>query len=306
MFYVYVYRDPRPRKSRQPVYVGKGKNKRAWDHWLRGNTKNKGFNNWLTHLRRLAMEPIIEIVERFPDEAAAHTKECELIALFGRKDTNAGPLFNRTIGGDGISGAVRTDRWRANISSALSTPESSGANSRRAKERWSDPQYHESQAEKIRQSVRDPKVAAKREVGKAVSHRTTEFRDKMRGITTAMWQDPEYRERTQATMIATQSLPVVVARKSAATKAGWRDPETREKRTAGIKASRTPELRAQIGASCKAIWDDAKRAEQSAKMKAVLASPEVKAARGAAMRARWKDPAKREALIAAMRKKLQP
>ena len=307
MFYVYVYRDPRPSKNGQPVYVGKGKNKRAWKHWLIGNTRNKAFNNWLTNLRRLKVEPTIEIVERFEDEAAAHAKECELISLYGRRDTDSGPLFNLTLGGEGFSGIVRTEAWRKNASTTMLMPEHVERNSRLAKERWSDPVFHKDQAGKIRAASRAPETAERREAGKAVSHRTPEFRAKIGVISSAMWQDPEYRERTKASMLAAQSAPEALARKAAETKAGWKDPVTRAKRIAGIKASRTPELRAQIGASCKALWDDAKRAEQSAKMKAVLASPEAKAARRAAMRARWKDPAKRAALIASMQgKKLQP
>ena len=310
MFYVYVYRDPRSNKDKQPVYIGKGMDQRAWRHWLSGNTHNKAFNDWLTHLRRLKLEPIIAIVERFEDEAAAHAKECELIALYGRRDTKTGPLFNRTLGGEGMTGMVgviRTEAWCRNISAALSTPEQVERNSRIGKERWADPAFHETMAEKIRTATRLPENAARREAAKAISHRSQEFRNKMRGVTTGMWQDQEYRDRTQASMKAAQSTPEAAVRKSAATAAGWRDPVSRAKRVAGIKASRTPELRAQIGASCKALWDDAKRAEQSAKMKAVLASPEAKAARGAAMRARWGDPAKREALLVAQRrKKLQP
>ena len=307
MFYVYVYRDPRPSKNGQPVYVGKGKDRRAWDHWRWGNTRNKVFNNWLTHLRRLKLEPIIDIVERFEDESSAHAKECELIALYGRRHTKTGPLFNLTAGGDGVAGLERTKEWRRKVSAALSTPENVERNSRLAKERWADPAFHETMTEKIRTATRLPENAARREAAKAISHRTPEFRAKIGVISTAMWQDPEYRERTKASMLAAQSSSEALTRKAAETKAGWKDPEIRAKRIAGIKASRTPELRAQIGASCKALWDDAKRAEQSAKMKAVLASPEAKAARGAAMRARWNDPAKREALLAAQReKKLQP
>ena len=92
MFYVYVYRDPRPTKDRRPVYVGKGSKNRMNHHWSRGNTGNKPFNDWLTMLRRAKLEPIIEIVAEFEDEFESHLHECSLIDLYGRRDMKAAPI----------------------------------------------------------------------------------------------------------------------------------------------------------------------------------------------------------------------
>lgn len=244
MFYVYVYRDPRPAKNQQPVYVGKGSGNRANHHWLRGNTGNKPFNDWLAMIRRIKLEPIIETVAEFEDELEAHCHECSLIDLYGRRDMKAGPLFNRTDGGVGLSGLI----WTA--------------------------EYRECHAKGIR--ARD-----------MTTYRTPEFREKMRAVGKGFWEDPEYRDRVAAAMRAAAVRPDVLNKKSAATKAGWQNKETRQARIDGIRASKTPELRAQLSASCTALWDDAKRAEQSAKMKQVLATPEAKAQRSAAMKARW-------------------
>ena len=86
--------------------------------------------------------------------------------------------------------------------------------------------------------------------------------------------------------------PEKLVRKGKATADGWAKEETRRKRVEGIKASRTPELRAQLSASCSALWDDETRAVQSAKMKQILASPEMKAQRSAQLRARPIKPPK--------------
>lgn len=262
MFYVYVYRDPRPNKNMQPVYVGKGSKRRAWKHWRSGNTLNKPFNDWLTHLRRIALPPVIEIVAEFEDEAQAMAKECELVALYGRRDLKTGPLFNCTHGGDGVAGLIWTEPYRAKHLAAI--------------------------------GARDQ-----------AAYQSLEFKQKVGAKTKEFWQDPDYRERTHASMKAAQSSHEARARKSAETSATWRDPDVHAKRVAGIKASRTPELRAQIGASCKALWDEQKRAEQSAKMKAALASPEAKAARSAMMKALWADPAKKAARLEKYRRKRQ-
>jgi len=256
MFYVYMYRDPRPTKDRQPVYVGKGSGRRSEAHWLHGNKVNKIFDAWLKAIRREELEPIIEIVAEFELEEDAFKKECELIALFGRKDKCSGPLCNCTDGGEGIAGRIITPELRQQLSkSALSR--------------------------------------------KSEVHHSKEFRAKVGGISEGQWATTAYREKTVASMKAACATPEGFAKKAAATAAGWANPSTREKRVAGIKASRTPELRAQIGASCAALWDDAKRLEQSAKMRAVLASPEMKAQRAAVMKARWADPVFRAKRLAA-------
>lgn len=80
--------------------------------------------------------------------------------------------------------------------------------------------------------------------------------------------------KTKGNCVACSKVPEQKAKanKSSATSAGWADEITRAKRIAGIKASRTPELRAQISSSCKALWTDEKRLEQSEKMKIILAA----------------------------------
>ena len=292
-FYVYVYRDPRPNKDKQPVYVGKGSGDRAWLHWSEGNKTNKIFSNWLYKIRNIGLEPIIDIAFRCATEEEALFKEIELIRLYGRKDKKTGSLCNMTSGGKGVRDAHYTAKKRANLSAA-------------SLKRWQDPEYRAKTTAATYAAIHIPEVAARREAAKAISHRTPEFRAKMRDVGTRQWEDTEYREKVVAAMQQASQLPHNKAQKSENTHIGWQDEESRRRRIESIKASRTPELRAQLSASCSALWNDDTREKQSAKMKAVLSTPEMKAQRAAAMKARWADPVQRAAIMAARKKKKLP
>ncbi|WP_431861369.1 NUMOD3 domain-containing DNA-binding protein [Azospirillum sp.] len=115
-FYVYIYRDPRPGKRGVPIYVGKGSQAygRADDHWG-GKATNRMLRGILAKVRSAGLEPIIEIVAWFDDEAAAFCLERSLIAKFGRRDLGSGTLCNMTSGGEGAAGAVRSKETKAKI-----------------------------------------------------------------------------------------------------------------------------------------------------------------------------------------------
>jgi hypothetical protein len=119
-FYVYVYFDPRPRKGRAPIYVGKGTRAlgRADDHWLR-RCSNPMLARIFAKLRRCRLSPEIEVVSWFDSEQGAFGLERRLIEIFGRRDLGAGTLCNLTDGGEGASGAIRTAECRAKKSAAL-------------------------------------------------------------------------------------------------------------------------------------------------------------------------------------------
>jgi hypothetical protein len=101
-FYVYLYRDPRPRKRLAPIYVGKGKAKtgRADIHW-RLRTHNTLLAAILRKIADAGLEPIVEIIGWFDDDDTAYQCERALIAKFGRRWNKTGTLANISDGGDG-------------------------------------------------------------------------------------------------------------------------------------------------------------------------------------------------------------
>lgn len=303
MFYVYVYKDPRPTKNQQVVYVGKGTGDRAWYHWNKRVKHNKGFGAFLALLRREKLEPIIEIVKDGLDEAEAFYEEMMLIATYGRRDLRTGTLFNLTDGGEGFSGAVRTDEWRQNISKSLQTPEQVSRNSIAARERWTNAEYKAKTTAAIRQALKDPEVIARREAGKAAFIHTEEFRQTMSAATSKMWENPEYANKVAAAQSAVQSTPESRAKKSKNSKKLWQ--EKGELMLSSIKAARnTEESKAKTSEQSKAQWADPEyAAKQTANNKEIANREEVKAAKRAAAKALWADPIWRAKVLAARNKK---
>jgi hypothetical protein len=89
IFYVYFYL----RKDGSPYYVGKGKNRRAFN-------QHNGFNPPADKRR-------IVFPQKDLDEFDAFYWERFWISFYGRKDIGTGTLHNRTNGGQGTSGIIR-------------------------------------------------------------------------------------------------------------------------------------------------------------------------------------------------------
>ena len=96
-YYIYIYKDP---ENNQPFYVGKGKNKRAYQNYTSSR------NIWVyKKINRLikkgsTMDDIIMIVENNLSEKEAYEKEIDYIRKYGKIKDGNGILFNMTDGGD--------------------------------------------------------------------------------------------------------------------------------------------------------------------------------------------------------------
>ena len=238
MFYVYVYRDPRPTKNNQPVYVGKGTGDRDLSHWSRGS-HNKPFQDFIAHLKVRGLVAPCERVLETDIEAEAFAKEIELIALYGRRDLKRGPLFNLTDGGEGASGAIRTDeakeflridsldKWqrpeyRAKVveaqKAAQSTPEARALKSKNSTEEWANPE-----------------VRSKRQTGIKRTRSSDASRSKTSAQSKAQWSNPEYAAKQTANNHEIANRAEVKAAKAAAAKALWADPVWKAKMLAARK-----------------------------------------------------------------------
>jgi len=106
-YYVYAYirnKDSTTAKSGTPYYIGKGKNKRAYD------------KNHSTFIPKDQSKIII--LEHNLTEVGALAIERRMIAWYGRKDLGTGILRNKTDGGEGASGVSMTNETRKKMSIA--------------------------------------------------------------------------------------------------------------------------------------------------------------------------------------------
>ena len=98
-YYTYAYL----REDRTPYYIGKGKKNRM-------HKKGRG------EVYPPKDKSKILILKQNLTEEEAFKHEIYMIAILGRKDLRTGILRNKTNGGEGCSGAVRSDEYRKNIS----------------------------------------------------------------------------------------------------------------------------------------------------------------------------------------------
>ena len=97
-FYTYAYL----REDKTPYYIGKGQGNRVYKK-CKGTKPPKNKSRIIFLKQNLTEE-----------EAFKHEKY--MIAVFGRKDLKTGILHNRTDGGEGSSGAIRSAEFKLNLS----------------------------------------------------------------------------------------------------------------------------------------------------------------------------------------------
>ena len=97
-YYTYAYL----REDRTPYYIGKGKDDRVYSRG-KNDIKPPKDKSRIIFLKQNITE----------EEAFRHEKY--MIAVFGRKDLGTGILHNRTDGGEGASGAIRTEEFKNNL-----------------------------------------------------------------------------------------------------------------------------------------------------------------------------------------------
>lgn len=102
IYYIYAYL----REDGTPYYIGKGKNKRAFEQ-----------QNHLIAVPKIKSQ--IVIMENNLTEIGALALERFYIRWYGRKDLHTGILRNLTDGGEGTSGRVHSDDTKSKIRNSV-------------------------------------------------------------------------------------------------------------------------------------------------------------------------------------------
>lgn len=127
-FYVYALLDPRkPGVYRylikdkevifdhEPFYIGKGTGGRMYHH-IRKNKGQGRKQQRITSIVRSGNEVLVRQLSALSVESIALAKEILLIQAIGRQDTSLGPLANHSDGGEGPSGAIRSEETKLLLS----------------------------------------------------------------------------------------------------------------------------------------------------------------------------------------------
>jgi hypothetical protein len=108
----YIYEHFRE-DTNEVFYVGKGTVKKT-NPYGRSQERARRSDLWKKIVNKTDYE--IRIVFENHSEDIVFNKEKELISKYGRKDLGLGPLVNFTDGGDGTSGAVRSEEFKRKVS----------------------------------------------------------------------------------------------------------------------------------------------------------------------------------------------
>ena len=172
-FYVYAYL----RHDGSPYYIGKGSDNRLF-------SKGKG------EVRPPKDRSFIVIVENNLTDVGALAIERRLVRWYGRKDNGTGILRNKTDGGDGAAGIVRSEEFRK-------------AQSERSKGRKYGPQTPErieARVSQYRGKKPTPEVIEKRAAPRRGVPLTIEHKEKLKVAKTGVPRSKESCIKQSATM----------------------------------------------------------------------------------------------------------
>jgi hypothetical protein len=186
-FYVYLHRKA---TTGEVFYVGKGHGRRAWHDQARSK-------HWQNIVRKHGIA--VEVVQNGLQEWAAHELERDLIALHGRSDCGYGPLVNLTDGGEGTSGFLASDAYRAKHTEAV-RKRSKDPNWRRnqfeaAKKRHQNADYSCRNAEMLRKMHEDLLVRQKRASSIRIRDQDPEYKARHAEGVKKTWEDPSHRAK---------------------------------------------------------------------------------------------------------------
>lgn len=110
-FYIYAYirnKDSKISKAGTPYYIGKGSYRRAW--------VNDALSDKHGSVYKPSNDKYIIILEKNLTDVGALALERRLIRWWGRVDKGTGILRNRSDGGNGPSGFMKSDEFKKKIS----------------------------------------------------------------------------------------------------------------------------------------------------------------------------------------------
>lgn len=246
-FYVYVYFD----RYRVPFYVGKGQGARWRSRGSRNSEVSAMMQGPWSHVAFLG----------FDDEKLAYDQEIELISMFGRKDISAGPLMNRTAGGDGLRGvnlsAKAREKLRRLLNKAREDERFEQRRLRRAAAAQSDPLVNEKRSHSLKRYYSDPDILAKHTADISRRWDETYDREKHRASIAKTWQNP----KTRSLRIKNQKLALSKAEsrsRRSETARAWASKEENRTRVSHEATERwsDQDFKALVSDRCREAWAD--------------------------------------------------